>query len=60
MDGLPVERIVDCVAKTVPRKSVFLVSIATSDVGCGGMYNGTLYALIDYRPQRSKLIEKIS
>lgn len=50
--GLSIERIADCAAKTVARKSVFHVSIATSDIGCGGMHNGTMYVLLDYQPEQ--------
>ena len=47
-------------AVTLSRKSVFMFSIATSDIGCGGMHNGTIHAIFDYLPQGSKLISDLS
>ena len=35
-------------ASILSRKSAFMFSISTSDIGCGGMYNGTIYAIFDY------------
>jgi hypothetical protein len=32
----------------ISRKSAFMLSISTSDIGCGGMHNGTIYAVFDY------------
>ncbi|MEA3545694.1 MAG: hypothetical protein U9R69_10830 [Thermodesulfobacteriota bacterium] len=46
-------------AETVSRKSAFMLSISTSDIGCGGMHNGTIYALFDYLPERQQLISKV-
>ncbi|MCW8858388.1 MAG: hypothetical protein OQK50_03445 [Deltaproteobacteria bacterium] len=40
-------------AAAVTSKSAFLLSITTSDVGCGGTHNGTAYALIDFLPESS-------
>ncbi len=37
-------------AECVSGNSVFMISLSTSDRGCGGMHNGTLYALFDYAP----------
>jgi hypothetical protein len=31
-------------------KALFMFRLSTSDIGCGGMHNGTLYALFDYAP----------
>jgi len=36
-------------AKVVSPKSAFMFSISTADIGCGGMHNGTIYAIFDYR-----------
>ena len=46
-------------AESMTRKSAFMVSISTSDIGCGGMYNGTIYAIFDYLPQGKKLISDL-
>ena len=37
-------------ADTLSRKSALMFSISTSDIGCGGMYNGTIHAIFDYLP----------
>lgn len=34
--------------------SVFMFSVSTSDIGCGGMHNGTFYALFDYLSGRDR------
>ena len=44
-------------AATISRKSAVMISISTSDIGCGGMHNGTIHALFDYLPTRPKLIQ---
>ncbi len=44
-------------AKAITRKSAFMVSISTSDIGCGGMHNGTIHAIFDYLPTTAKLIQ---
>ncbi len=46
-------------AEMISRKSVFMLSISTSDIGCGGMYNGTIYAIFDYLPEGQKLISEL-
>lgn len=43
-------------AEVVTHPSAFMICISTSDIGCGGMHNGTFYALFDYNPARQKLI----
>ena len=48
---LPVERIVQLAAGLVSSSSAFLLSLSTSDIGCGGMYNGSLHAIFDFRPE---------
>ncbi|MCK4502486.1 MAG: hypothetical protein KAU22_05580, partial [Desulfuromonadales bacterium] len=40
-------------AKSVTSKSAFMLSVATADIGCGGMHNGTIHAIFDYLPQRN-------
>jgi len=44
-------------ATTISRKSAVMIAISTSDIGCGGMHNGTIYALFDYLPTGPKLIQ---
>ncbi len=44
-------------AKAITQKSAFMVSISTADIGCGGMHNGTIYAIFDYLPAAAKLIQ---
>ncbi len=46
-------------AKLISRKSAFMLSISTSDIGCGGMHNGTIHAIFDYLPEGSKLISEL-
>jgi len=45
-------------AATNSRKSAFMLSLSTSDIGCGGMHNGTIHAIFDYLP--SKVINPFS
>lgn len=47
-------------AETTSSKSALMFSISTSDIGCGGMYNGTIHAIFDYLPQGAKLISDLS
>ena len=47
-------------AQTLSSKSALMFSISTSDVGCGGMHNGTIHAIFDYLPLGSKLISNLS
>ena len=35
-------------ATVISRKSAFMLAISTSDIGCGGMYNGTIYGAFDF------------
>ncbi|MEA3363431.1 MAG: hypothetical protein U9Q61_09240 [Thermodesulfobacteriota bacterium] len=51
-----VDRAAAIAALTISRKSAFMFSVSTSDIGCGGMYNGTIYAIFDYLPQGINLI----
>ncbi len=39
-------------ATIISRKTVIMLSISTTDIGCGGMFNGTIYAIFDYLPQK--------
>ena len=39
-------------ADNISSKSAFMLSISTSDIGCGGMHNGTIHAIFDYLPGR--------
>ena len=43
-------------ATILSRKSSFMFSISTSDIGCGGMHNGTIHAIFDYLPEGVNLI----
>ncbi len=43
-------------ASILSRKSVFMFSISTSDIGCGGMHNGTIHAIFDYLPEGVNVI----
>jgi hypothetical protein len=43
-------------ATIVSRKSAFCLSVSTSDIGCGGMYNGTIQVIFDYLSPQSELI----
>lgn len=43
-------------ADSISRKSAFIISLSTSDIGCGGMYNGTIYAIFDYLPAGQRLL----
>ncbi len=40
----------------ISRKSAFMFSISTSDIGCGGMHNGTIHAIFDYLPEQQNSI----
>ncbi len=46
-------------AETTSSKSALMLSISTSDIGCGGMHNGTIHAIFDYLPLGSKLISNL-
>ena len=46
-------------AEVVARPSAFLMTVSTSDIGCGGMHNGSLFALFDYHPVQRKLIRDV-
>jgi len=43
-------------ATILSRKSAFMFSISTSDIGCGGMHNGTIHAIFDYLPEGVNVI----
>lgn len=44
----------------ISKKSAFKLSISTSDIGCGGMHNGTIHAIFDYLPEGNKLISELT
>ena len=46
----------EAAATIVSGKSTFRLSISTSDIGCGGMYNGTIQVIFDYLSSQPKLI----
>ena len=56
LSTLHVDRAARLAAELVSSQSAFLLSISTSDIGCGGMHNGTLHAIFDFRPEPHKLI----
>lgn len=43
-------------AELIAEKSAFMFSISTSDIGCGGMHNGTIYAIFAYRTEQTEHI----
>ncbi len=43
-----VDKYATIAATMISSKSAFMFSIATSDIGCGGMYNGTIYGAFDF------------
>ena len=45
---LKVDRCATLAAAVISRKSAFMLAISTSDIGCGGMYNGTIYGAFDF------------
>jgi hypothetical protein len=45
---LKVDRCATIAAAVISGKSVLMLSISTSDIGCGGMYNGTIYGAFDF------------
>ena len=45
---IKVEKCATIAATMISSKSAFMLSIATSDIGCGGMYNGTIYGVFDF------------
>lgn len=52
MDTITADTAATIAATIISRKSAIMLSIATTDIGCGGMYNGTIYAIFDYLPQK--------
>jgi len=48
-----VDKCATIAATLISRKSACIFSISTSDIGCGGMYNGTIYAAFDFLPKGS-------
>jgi len=51
-----VDKCATIAAAMIFPKSAFMFAIATSDIGCGGMYNGTIYAIFDFHTKKHKLI----
>lgn len=47
-ETLKVAKCATIAAAVISRKSAVMLSISTSDIGCGGMYNGTIYAAFDF------------
>lgn len=60
IDTIRADKAASIATNIISRKSVFMLSISTSDVGCGGMHNGTIHALFDYLPEGHKLISKLT
>ena len=52
IEGLKADTVATLAAATISRKSAILLSIATSDIGCGGTFNGTIYAIFDFLVQK--------
>ncbi|MCK5826743.1 MAG: hypothetical protein KAG93_06885 [Desulfuromusa sp.] len=47
-ETLKVDKCATIAATVISRKSAIMLSISTSDIGCGGMYNGTIYGAFDF------------
>lgn len=45
---LKVDKCATIAAAVISGKSALMFSISTSDIGCGGMYNGTIYGAFDF------------
>ena len=56
MDAARVDKCATIAAEMISRKSAFMFTISTSDIGCGGMHNGTIYAIFDYLTEKRKVI----
>ncbi len=48
IETVKIETLAAIAATIISRKSAFMIAISTSDIGCGGMYNGTIYAAFDF------------
>jgi len=57
---IPPNTAAELAAETLSNKSAFMLSITTSDIGCGGMYNGTIHVIFDYLATTPKLIQPFS
>ncbi len=53
MATIKVEKCATMAATIISGKSAFMLAISTSDIGCGGMYNGTIYGAFDFLPKGS-------
>lgn len=60
IDAARVDKCATIAAEMISRKSAFMLSISTSDIGCGGMLNGTIYAIFDYMIEKRRLISNES
>ncbi len=56
INSVRVDKCVTIAAEMISRKSAFMLSISTSDIGCGGMHNGTIYAIFDYLIEKDRII----
>jgi hypothetical protein len=56
INSVRVDKCATIAAEIISQKSAFMLSISTSDIGCGGMHNGTIYAIFDYRTEKGKVI----
>ncbi|SEA70799.1 hypothetical protein SAMN05660420_02900 [Desulfuromusa kysingii] len=50
-----IEKCATIAAEIVATKTAFMFAISTSDIGCGGMHNGTIYALFAYQQKSCQL-----
>ncbi|RLB74072.1 MAG: hypothetical protein DRH06_10100 [Deltaproteobacteria bacterium] len=48
-----VDKCATIASAVISRKSAFMLSVSTSDIGCGGMHNGTIYGAFDFLPETS-------
>ncbi len=55
-ESLRADRAAALAAASLQQKSAVLISLSTSDIGCGGMHNGTIHAIFDYLPAPATLI----
>jgi hypothetical protein len=48
MTTIKVDKCATIAAAIISGKSALMLAISTSDIGCGGMYNGTIYGAFDF------------
>ncbi len=58
-ETLQTDKVAAIAAGSISKKSVFMLAVSTSDIGCGGMYNGTIHAIFDYQSQGHKRLNTL-